>query len=95
LFAYPPFAKKFGVIQPDGTYQLTAAWQSGLSNAALVGEILGLMLTGILAERFGYRKTIITSLLLVVAFIFIVFFSQHLIQLCIGEILLGIPWYVS
>lgn len=92
LFAYPPFRKKFGILQPDGTYQLTTGWQSGLSNAPLVGEILGLMVNGVIAERFGYRKTIICSLFLVVAFIFIVFFSQNLIQLCIGEILLGIPW---
>jgi MFS family permease len=90
LFAYPPFAKRFGFLQSDGTYQLTAAWQSGLSNAPLVGEILGLFINGILAERFGYRKTIIGSLMLVVAFIFIVFFAKNLIMLCVGEILLGV-----
>jgi Sugar (and other) transporter len=94
LFAYPPFQKQFGTLQPDGTYQLTAAWQSGLSNGALVGEILGLFVTGIVAERYGYRKTIIGALSLVVAFIFIVFFSKSVVQLLIGEILLGIPWGV-
>ncbi|OCL11723.1 general alpha-glucoside permease [Glonium stellatum] len=94
LFAYGPFQKTFGVEQADGTYQLTAAWQSGLSNAPLVGEILGLMINGIVAERFGYRKTIIGALSLVTAFIFIVFFAQTLPTLLIGEILLGVPWGV-
>lgn len=95
LFAYGPFQKAFGVQQADGTYQLTAAWQSGLSNAPLVGEILGLIINGIIAERFGYRKTIIGALSLVIAFIFIVFFAESLITLLIGEILLGVPWVSS
>ncbi len=30
LFAYPEFQKKFGVEQPDGSFQLTAPWQTGL-----------------------------------------------------------------
>jgi len=71
---------------------LTAPWQTGLSNGALVGEILGLLITGIVAERFGYRKTIITALVLVIAFIFIVFFAHSIEMLLVGEILLGIPW---
>ncbi|POR38487.1 General alpha-glucoside permease [Tolypocladium paradoxum] len=94
LFAYPPFQRKFGVEQPDGTYQLTAAWQSGLSNGTLCGQILGLFANGIIADRFGYRKTLIGALVGCVAFIFIIFFSESLVQLLIGEILIGIPWGV-
>ncbi|PNY24100.1 General alpha-glucoside permease [Tolypocladium capitatum] len=94
LFAYPPFQRKFGVEQPDGTYQLTAAWQSGLSNGTLCGQILGLFANGIIADRFGYRKTLIGALTGCIAFIFIIFFSGSLVQLLIGEILIGIPWGV-
>jgi MFS transporter, SP family, general alpha glucoside:H+ symporter len=94
LFAYPPFQKKFGELQPDGTYQLTAAWQAGLSNGALVGEILGLFVNGIIAEKIGYRKTMMGALTLCICFIFIIFFSESLVQLLIGEILIGIPWGV-
>ncbi|KYK60430.1 raffinose family of oligosaccharides transporter [Drechmeria coniospora] len=94
LFAYPPFQRKFGERLPDGTYELTPAWQSGLSNGALVGEILGLFVNGIIADRFGYRKTLIGSLFACICFIFIIFFSETLVQLLIGEILMGIPWGV-
>lgn len=94
FFAYDTFNQRFGDLQPDGTYQLTAAWQSGLGNGALVGEIIGLFLNGIIAERIGFRKTMIGSLFLCIAFIFIIFFSQSLVQLLIGEILIGIPWGV-
>ncbi|KAI8714969.1 MFS domain-containing protein [Fusarium sp. LHS14.1] len=94
LYAYPPFQRKFGVQQPDGSYQLTAAWQSGLSNGTLCGQILGLFVNGIIADRFGYRKTLIGALTGCIAFIFIIFFSETLVQLLIGEILIGIPWGV-
>ncbi|OTA05618.1 maltose permease [Trichoderma parareesei] len=92
LFAYPAFQRQFGVQQANGTYQLTAAWQSGLTNGVLCGSIIGLFLNGILADRFGYRKTLIGALVGITGFIFIIFFSKTLPQLLVGEILAGIPW---
>lgn len=46
LLAVPAFQRDFGVQLDDGSYQITAAWQAGLTNGALIGEILGLMLNG-------------------------------------------------
>ncbi|KAJ5993039.1 General alpha-glucoside permease [Penicillium sp. IBT 35674x] len=92
LFAYEPFQKTFGDKLADGTYQVTAAWQSGLTNGALVGELIGLLINGIIAERFGYKKSIIGSLIACVACVFIIFFAKTLTVLLIGEILIGIPW---
>ncbi|KAG5914304.1 hypothetical protein E4U61_005894 [Claviceps capensis] len=94
LFAYPPFQKKFGVQQPDGSYELTAAWQSGLNNATLAGQISGLFVVGYIADRFGYRKTLIGALTGCIGFIFIPFFAESLPQLLAGQILLGLPWGV-
>ncbi|ORY11269.1 general substrate transporter [Clohesyomyces aquaticus] len=94
LMAVPAFKKKFGVELPDGTFELTAAWQSGLTNGAYVGEILGLMINGIVAERYGFKKTMIGALTAVTGLIFIVFFVQSIEQLLVGLILMGIPWGV-
>lgn len=94
LWAVGPFQRAFGEQLPNGEYQLTAAWQAGLANGALVGEILGLFINGIVCDRFGYRKTIIGALILVICFVFIVFFASSLPVLLVGEILLGIPWGV-
>jgi SP family general alpha glucoside:H+ symporter-like MFS transporter len=94
LFAYPPFRRNFGVQLPDGSYQLTAAWQTGLTNGVLAGQVLGLFANGIIADRFGYRKTLIGALVACIGFIFIIFFAESLVQLLIGEILIGIPWGV-
>ena len=94
LIAVPAFKQRFGVLLPSGDYEVTAAWQSGLTNGAYVGEILGLMAAGIIADRYGYRYTMIGALFLVTAFIFIVFFVQSIEQLLVGLILMGVPWGV-
>ncbi|KAF3315934.1 hypothetical protein TWF173_003129 [Orbilia oligospora] len=91
FYAYPSFNKKYGTLQPDGKYSLSAAWQSGLSNGVNIGALFGLALNGIVSERYGYRKTMMGGLLFTTAFISILFFAQNVQTLLVGEILLGIP----
>ena len=93
FFALPSFILKFGTFDPTTRkYVITAAWRAGLTNGAAVGEILGLFATGIIQERFGYRRTIMGALVLVTGFIFITFFAKNLPMLLAGEILCGLPW---
>ena len=95
FYAFPVFTKKYGELKPGGTtYQIPAPWQAGLSNGARVGEILGLFINGIISDRFGFKKTMIGTLALLTALIFIPFFAQNIETLEIGEILMGIPWGV-
>ncbi|KAI1860841.1 uncharacterized protein JN550_011156 [Neoarthrinium moseri] len=93
LYNSPVFNQKFGTQDPKtGKWAVSAAWQSGLSNGARAGEILGLILAGWTADRFGYKNTIIGSLVLMILFIFVLFFAPDAKTLVIGEILCGIPW---
>lgn len=94
LFANVAFRQQFGYERPNGTYDLGPSWQTALSIASVVGEIIGLMANGIIAERYGYRKTIILSLILTIAFIFITFFAKSASQLLAGQVLMGLPWGV-
>lgn len=110
FYALPQFNKKYGELLPSGEYTVPAPWKSGLSNGALCGEILGLFINGIVSEKYGYRKTMIVSLAMMIAFIFIPFFSHNIQTLLVGgkfsrsalftssltqlEILCGIPWGV-
>lgn len=55
FYGFPQFAKKYGQQLPDGTWEIPAPWQSGLSNGANVGEFFGLLINGYVSERFGYR----------------------------------------
>lgn len=43
FYGLPQFNQKYGTRDAAGNYQLSAAWQSGLSQGATVGEILGLV----------------------------------------------------
>jgi MFS transporter, SP family, general alpha glucoside:H+ symporter len=92
LIGYPAFVEKFGTLQADGTYQLTAAWQTSLSMGSLVGQIIGLFLNGFIADRFGYRKTMMGGLIMITGFIFIPFFAQNMTTFLCGQILLGVPF---
>lgn len=95
FFALPAFSQKYGTLDPKtGQYTISAAWRSGLTDAAAIGEILGLFITGLISERLGYRKTMLGALILVTAFIFITFFAVNLPMLLVGEILCGLPWGV-
>jgi SP family general alpha glucoside:H+ symporter-like MFS transporter len=46
-----------------------------------------LWINGILSERFGYRKTMMGALILMIGFIFIPFFAQNVQTLLAAEIL--------
>ncbi|KAI5456299.1 general substrate transporter [Mariannaea sp. PMI_226] len=92
FYAFPQFNKKFGVLTDDGTYQIPAAWQAGLSNGANCGSIIGLFINGWISERFGYRYTIIGFLIWLCGCITIFFTAQSVQALLAAEILCGVPW---
>ncbi|CEL08863.1 hypothetical protein ASPCAL12008 [Aspergillus calidoustus] len=105
FFAFPAFVRNYGspiyttTAAGSGAveltrHELTAAWKSGLSNGAYVGGNFGLIITGLLSERLGYRRTMAGATLSLAGFIFVLFFAENLPTLLVGEILCGIPWGV-
>jgi hypothetical protein len=92
LFALGPFRKQFGDLQPNEQWEIGAAWQSALVNGGLVGQILGLFAAGVLAEKIGYRQTLMVGLWAMTAFIFVAFFATTKITLLVGQCLMGAPW---
>ncbi|KAK1829134.1 general substrate transporter [Podospora conica] len=94
FYAFPQFNRKYGEMLPNGDWQVTAPWQSGLSNGANVGELIGLLLNGWVSERIGYRWTVIGCLTLVIAWTSLFFTAQNVQTLLAAEILCGIPWGV-
>ncbi|CAN6675100.1 general alpha-glucoside permease [Trichomonascus vanleenenianus] len=92
FFGFTEFQKNYGVLQPDGTYLIPTAWQTGISDGVIASEIITLFFVGSITEYFGYRWTMIISLGMMASFIFIQFFSSSLPVYLVGEILLGIPW---
>lgn len=94
FYGFPAFKRRFGVETADGSYEMVAAWQSGLSNGALAGSIIGLIFSGYLSERFGYRVVISGSLIFLTGVIFLMFFAVNIQMLQAAYILAGPPWGV-
>ncbi|KAI0127214.1 general substrate transporter [Xylariales sp. AK1849] len=93
LYASPSFNRHFGTQDPvTGRWSVPAAWQSGLSNGARAGEIIGLLVAGWTADRWGYKWTTVGALLLMIGFVFVLFFASDIKVLVVGEVLCGIPW---
>lgn len=53
---------------------------------------MGLMVAGILADRFGYKRVLLGNLLLMIATIFMFFFAQNIGMLFAAELIAGVPW---
>ncbi|OHW96210.1 general alpha-glucoside permease [Colletotrichum incanum] len=92
FYGLPQFRKRFGVRLENGDHQLTSNWLSGLQNGTQVGQMIGLFLGGLFAERYGYKKTFTCALVLNIAFIFLFFFAQNVGYLLAEGILCGLPW---
>ena len=56
LSPYCSFLKRFGAVTPEGVRYIPAQWQSALSNGSSAGGIIGLMINGWAAERFGPKQ---------------------------------------
>lgn len=95
FYGYPSFQRKYGeLINDEGDYELAGRWQSALGAAANVGTIFGVFFNGYLTERFGHRRVIMASLVVMCAFIFVPFFAPNVQVLVVGQILCGLPWGV-
>lgn len=55
------------------------------------GEIIGLIIAGWTADRYGYKATTLGSLVLMICFIFVLFFAPNVKILVLGEVLCGLP----
>jgi SP family general alpha glucoside:H+ symporter-like MFS transporter len=90
LYASPAFNRKFGAYDEAAKkYVVSAAWQSGLSNGARAGEILGLIVAGWISDLYGYKQTTIWSLVMLTCSVFVLFFAPNVQVLVVGEVLCG------
>ncbi|KAL7424685.1 hypothetical protein Q5752_000369 [Cryptotrichosporon argae] len=92
FYGQTQFKQRFGDQVIDGVPAISATWQSGLSNASLCGQILGLAVNAWTQDRFGCRPTMLFFLVWNAAALFIPLFANSLGMLAAGEVLCGISW---
>ncbi|KAJ5813798.1 uncharacterized protein N7503_000548 [Penicillium pulvis] len=92
FISFPAFQKRYGVEVSPGEFEIPAEMQSGISNGTQAGEIIGLLICGLLVDRFGSRWIMIACLFLLICFVFLQFFAANINMYLGAEILLGVPW---
>lgn len=92
FYAFPVFRKSYGTRMSERDWQISPAWQSGLTNGAVAGEIVGLLFNGYMTERFGYQRTMIGALVWLCVFVVLAFFSFNIEMLLVSEIMCGLSW---
>ncbi|KAJ5483805.1 hypothetical protein N7530_003051 [Penicillium desertorum] len=98
FLAIPVFRRTFGVptnpnfLSDERKYEISPMWQAGLINAAYAGQILGLMLNGLLTDRFGYHRVMVGSLICLSLFLFLTVFAINIGMLLASQVLCGFPW---
>lgn len=91
FYALPAFQRRFGYLY-DGSYIITAPWQTALGMGNPIGQILGALACGWPLERFGRKRTLMACCVWSISFVFMQFFSRSLASLCTGEILGGLAY---
>jgi SP family general alpha glucoside:H+ symporter-like MFS transporter len=95
FIALPAFANRYGVWSPTKEeYIIETAWQSALQAVGPIGALIGVVLSGPLTSRIGYRWAIITALMALNGFIFVFYFADSLPLMFVSQLLEGIPWGV-
>jgi SP family general alpha glucoside:H+ symporter-like MFS transporter len=95
FFAFPEFQHRYGSYQPKTSkYEIPAAVQAGITNGVNAGQIIGLLVNGWLADKFGYRYVMLGCLFLMACFIFLQFFASSIYMYMGAGVLLGVPWGV-
>ncbi|OCF32136.1 hypothetical protein I316_06292 [Kwoniella heveanensis BCC8398] len=93
LIALQGFRDRYGEYVNDTVgYQISAPWQSAVTQAPTIGAVFGVLVSAQLASKVGYKWTLEVSMVLMIGAIFIVFFSNSLPVLFAGQFVSGIPW---
>ncbi|GAQ05188.1 maltose permease MAL31 [Aspergillus lentulus] len=95
FYGQSQFIERFGEFSDKaGKKVITAAWQSGLSNSSMVGQLTGLLLNAYAQDRFGCRPTMMFFMAWMALMIFIPVFAPSLPILAWGEAMCGVSWGV-
>lgn len=91
FYAMPEFQRQFGEKVGNGSYQVSATWQVRLSMAGNVGNIIGVWANSYFCEKFGCKRVLLVSYVLMDGLTFLLFFAPNIQALMAGSVLYNIP----
>ncbi|RFU33081.1 hypothetical protein B7463_g3212, partial [Scytalidium lignicola] len=91
LFGLPAFKEGYGEELADGSFNISAKWQSSVTQAVKVGQFFGLFIAGWVADKYGFKKTTMGTCVITAALIFMQFFATSIELLMVAQLLVGFP----
>ena len=92
FIALPAFRADYGIPDGKGGQVIETSWQSALQMGGPIGALIGVFIAGPVAAKIGYRWTTIGALMLLNAFVFVMFFAKSLPIFFVSQLLQGLPW---
>lgn len=93
FMAFPAFQHRYGhEVGSTGKYQVRAPWQVACGLASTIGNVFGIFINAVLTEKFGHKKVLLGTLVVLTGIIFIPFFAPSIEIIFAGQILSGVPW---
>jgi SP family general alpha glucoside:H+ symporter-like MFS transporter len=89
--ALTSFQREYGIPDGNGNYVIETSWQSALQCGGPLGALIGVFLAGPITSKIGYRWATIGGLMVLNAFIFVMFFAKSLPIFFVSQLLEGIP----
>ncbi|WQF83357.1 Putative major facilitator, sugar transporter, major facilitator superfamily [Colletotrichum destructivum] len=89
LYATPQFQRDFG-YEYEGSYIISAAWQTGLSMGNPIGQVIGALFAAYPMDWLGRKLTFATCVVLTAGIVSIQFLARSLPVLLVGELLGGL-----
>ncbi|ESZ95886.1 hypothetical protein SBOR_3699 [Sclerotinia borealis F-4128] len=83
------FQRDFG-YQYKGEYIISSKWQTGFNSASYIGQLIGAIATGYLADRFGKRLILGVGCILSIGGAFLQVFASSSVVLLIGKFINGL-----
>ena len=77
LYATPAFQRDFGYLY-QGSYIISAPWQTGLSMGSPIGQVVGALFAGYPMEWYGRKLTFAACVIATAGCIFVQFFARSL-----------------
>lgn len=93
-YAFPIIIEQYGNYYPGSGYKVLSKLKTAISLANPIADIVGVIASGLMAKKYGYKRSLQGCLLLIIGLIFMVIFSKNELTLAAGEVLLRIPWGV-
>ncbi|RAK91730.1 MFS general substrate transporter [Aspergillus costaricaensis CBS 115574] len=91
FYGQTQFKERFGTVD-NGVLEISAKWQTGIQQAMAVGELIGLAIAGILADRLGWKPILSGMMVWLTGSLFLFAFAQNLGMMVAAMVLCGIPW---